>query len=78
MQTEDEQFYSRCRRAILRLNDQLVKAAEERSDFAPFLIEAMRNAMAQLLDYGDERDLLLLEQWLDDDTLDEDIKNYAA
>ena len=67
MEVEDEQFYSRCRRAILRLNDQLVKAAEERSDFAPFLIEAMRNAMATLLEHGDERDLLLLEQWLDEE-----------
>ena len=67
IEVEDEQFYGRCRRAILRLNDQLVKAAEERSDFAPFLIEAMRNAMATLLEHGDERDLLLLEQWLDEE-----------
>jgi hypothetical protein len=68
MEVEDEQFYARCRRAILRLNDQLVKAAEERSEFAPFLIEAMRNAMAALLEHGDERDLILLEQWLDEET----------
>ena len=68
IETEDEQFYTRCRRAILRLNDQLVKAAEERSEFAPFLIEAMRNAMVALLEHGDEGDLLLLEQWLDEDT----------
>jgi hypothetical protein len=68
METEDEQFYIRCRRAILRLNDQLVKAAEERSEFAPFLLEAMRNAMAELLEHGDHRHLLLLEQWLDEET----------
>lgn len=67
METEDEQFYIRCRRAILRLNDQLVKAAEERSEFAPFLLEAMRNAMAELLEHGDQRHLLLLEQWLDEE-----------
>ncbi len=64
---EDEEFYIRCRRAILRLNDQLVKAAEERSDFAPFLLEAMRNAMSELLEHGDERDLMLLEMWLDEE-----------
>ena len=67
MENEDEQFYTRCRRAVLRLNDQLAKAAAERSDFAPFLIEAMRNAMAELLEHGDERDLMLLEQWLDEE-----------
>ncbi|HEY0075360.1 MAG TPA: hypothetical protein VGB77_14775 [Abditibacteriaceae bacterium] len=67
METEDEQFYIRCRRAILRLNDQLAKAAEERSEFAPFLLEAMRNAMAELLEHGDQRHLLLLEQWLDEE-----------
>lgn len=67
MEKEDEQFYGRCRRAILRLNDQLVQAAAERSEFAPFLLEAMRNAMAELLEHGDERDLMLLEQWLDEE-----------
>ena len=67
MENEDEQFYTRCRRAILLLNAQLVKAAEERSEFAPFLLEAMGNAMSELLEYGDERNLLLLEQWLDEE-----------
>lgn len=67
MESEDEQFYTRCRRAILLLNAQLVKAAEQRSDFAPFLLEAMGNAVSELLEHGDERDLLLLEQWLDEE-----------
>lgn len=67
MDKEDDQFYSRCRRAILLLNAQLVKAAEERSEFAPFLLEAMGNAVSELLEHGDQRDLLLLEQWLDEE-----------
>ncbi len=67
MENEEYQFYARCRRAILLLNAQLVKAAAERSEFAPFLLEAMGNAMSELLEHGDERDLLLLEQWLDEE-----------
>jgi hypothetical protein len=72
LESEDEQFYIRCRRAILRLSANLLQAAEHRSDFAPFLLEAMHNAMTNLLEFGDERDLLLLEQWLDEDISETD------
>ena len=67
---DEEQFFQRCRRAILRLSSNLLHAAEQRTEFAPFLLEAMHNAMTNLLEYGDERDLLLLEQWLDEENAD--------
>lgn len=67
---DEEQFFQRCRRAILRLSSNLNQAAKHRADFAPFLLEAMHNAMTNLLEYGDERDLLLLEQWLDEENSD--------
>jgi hypothetical protein len=72
MPLDDEQFYERCRHAILRLSAQLTQAANERQEFAPFLMEALHNAMSGLLEHGDERDLLLLEQWLDEDTSSHD------
>lgn len=71
MENEDEYFYTRCRRAVLRLSEQLVKAAAERNDFAPFLLEAMHNAMSELLQHGDESALILLEQWLDEENADQ-------
>lgn len=67
---DEEQFFERSRRAILRLSSNLLQAAEHRSDFAPFLLEAMHNAMTNLLEHGDEHDLLLLEQWLDEENAD--------
>lgn len=66
----EEQSFVRSRRAILRLSANLLKAAGQRTDLAPFLFEAMHNAMTNLLEHGDERDLLLLEQWLDEENAD--------
>lgn len=67
---DEEQSFERSRRAILRLSANLLQAAEQRSEFAPFLLEAMHNAMSNLLEHGDERDLLLLEQWLDEENIE--------
>jgi hypothetical protein len=68
---EDARFYTRCRNAVLRLSDNLPQAADQGFDYAPFLLEAMNTAMTNLLEHGDERDLLLLEQWLNDETKDD-------
>jgi len=54
----------RWRRAILRLSETFLDAAGERSDLSPFLLEAMHNALNNLLVYGEAGDLMALEEWL--------------
>ena len=60
----EEQMALRWRRAILKLSETLMSAADERSDLSPILMEAMHNALEKLLVYGEERDLMILEEWL--------------
>jgi len=54
----------RWRRALLRLSENLMSAADERNDLSPILIGALHNALEQLLIYGEEGDLMALEEWL--------------
>jgi hypothetical protein len=62
---EDEQQNAlRWRRAILKLSETLLTAADEHRELSPFLLEAMHYALENLLVYGDERDLMALEEWL--------------
>ncbi len=60
----EERTALRWRRAILRLSETLLSAADERSDLSPILLEAMHNALENLLVYGEEHDLMALEEWL--------------
>ena len=54
----------RWRRALLRLSENFMSAADERSDLSPILLGALHNALEQLLIYGEEGDLMALEEWL--------------
>ncbi len=60
----EERTTLRWRRAILRLSETFLSAADERSDLSPILLEAMHNALENLLVYGEEDDLMALEEWL--------------
>lgn len=64
IQDSEERTALRWRRAILRLSETLLSAADERSDLSPILLEAMHNALENLLVYGEEDDLMALEEWL--------------
>ena len=54
----------RWRRAILKLSETLLSAADQRRELSPVLLEAMDFALENYLLYGDEHDLMLLEEWL--------------
>jgi hypothetical protein len=60
----------RWRRAILGLSENLRRAAEERPELSNVLMEAMHNALEQLLVYGEENEILSLEEWLELETAD--------
>lgn len=62
----DDASITRYRRAILRLSDQMVHAADARVDLSPLLLEALNHALENLLLYGDVAALQSLEEWLDD------------
>lgn len=59
------QAAERWRNAILRLSQTLMAASAERSDLAPILMEAMHNALEQLLVFGHDDELMALEEWLE-------------
>ena len=66
---EDEQQNAlRWRRAILKLSETLLTAADKHHELSPFLLEAMHYALENLLVYGDERDLMTLEEWLTEES----------
>jgi hypothetical protein len=54
----------RWRRALLRLSETFLDAAEERRDLSPILLGALHNALEELLIHGKEDDLMALEEWL--------------
>ena len=54
----------RWREAILKLSATLTHASQDRRDLAPILMDALHYALEQLLVYGNARDLMLLEAWL--------------
>ena len=65
---EDEQQDAlRWRRAILKLSETLLSAAAEHRSLSPIFMEAMHYALENLLIYGDERDLMALEEWLNEE-----------
>jgi len=61
---EDDEAALRWRRALLRLSETFLYAAEERRDLSPILLGALHNALEQLLIHGEENDLMALEDWL--------------
>src|SRR5688500_15161474 len=61
---DEEQLALRWRRVILRLSENLLDAAAQRSELSPILLGALHNALDQLLLYGEEGDLMALEEWL--------------
>jgi hypothetical protein len=62
--TDEDRLALRWRKAILRLSENFMDAAGERSDLSPILMEAMHNALDNLLVYGEATDLMVLEEWL--------------
>ncbi len=60
----EQQNALRWRRAILKLSETLLSAADEHRHLSPIFLEAMHSALENLLVYGDERDLMALEEWL--------------
>lgn len=63
----DDQEAARWRRVVLRLSECFSNAAAGNPRLAPFLLEALGNALEQLLLFGRERDLLLLDEWLEEE-----------
>src|SRR5690606_11763873 len=61
---EDDAAALRWRRALLRLSETFLDAAEERRDLSPILLGALHDALEQLLIHGEETDLMALEEWL--------------
>jgi hypothetical protein len=68
----EETHALRWRRAILRLSEAFMDAADERRDLSPILLEALHNALDNLLVYGEADDLMVLEEWL---SMEEESKN---
>ncbi|MDF2441519.1 MAG: hypothetical protein JWN98_2503 [Abditibacteriota bacterium] len=64
-QAEDDAKALRWRTAILKLSANFMEAADAHHDLSPVLMEALHNALENLLLLGDEGDLLALEEWLD-------------
>jgi hypothetical protein len=60
----EETHALRWRKAILRLSEAFMDAADERKDLSPILLEALHNALDNLLVYGEAGDLMVLEEWL--------------
>lgn len=65
---EDDEAALRWRRALLRLSETFLDAAQERRDLSPILLSALQNALEQLLVHGEEADLMALEDWLGHET----------
>ena len=64
----EQQNALRWRRAILKLSETLLSAADEHRHMSPIFLEAMHSALENLLVYGDERDLMALEEWLTEES----------
>ncbi|RYG70445.1 hypothetical protein EON80_07965 [bacterium] len=61
----EERAALRWRSTVLRLSDHFTTAAASHPALAPILMEALGNALEQLLLFGRACDLDLLEEWLD-------------
>lgn len=68
-ESDEERTALRWRSTVLRLSDHFTATAAAHPDLAPVLLEALGNALEQLLLFGRERDLALLEEWLDEELL---------
>ena len=60
----EEANLRRWRRVVLRMSDTFSAAAVSQPELAPYLLEAMGHALEQLLLFGREKDLDLLDEWL--------------
>lgn len=60
----EEASLRRWRRVVLRMSDTFSAAAVSHPELAPFLLEAMGHALEQLLLFGREKDLDMLDEWL--------------
>jgi hypothetical protein len=63
---EAERTVLRWRGTVLRLSDHFTATAAAHPHLAAVLLEALGNALEQLLLFGREDDLALLEAWLDE------------
>jgi len=63
----DEEQAARWRRVVLHLSDCFSSSAACHPHLAPYLLEALGNALEQLLLFGRERDLILLDEWLSEE-----------
>lgn len=57
----------RWRRVVLHMTDRFSAAAVAQPHLSPYLMEAMGHALEQLLLFGRERDLIALDEWLNED-----------
>jgi hypothetical protein len=57
----------RWRSTVLRLSDHFTAASASHPELAPVMMEALGNALEQLLLFGRTRDLDLIEDWLDEE-----------
>lgn len=62
----DEPDLRRWRRVVLRMSDSFSAAAVSQPHLAPYLLEAMGHALEQLLLFGREKDLDMLDEWLNE------------
>lgn len=64
---EEEELAARWRTVVLKLSDSFSLAATCQPKLAPYLLEALGNALEQLLLFGRERDLEILDEWLSEE-----------
>lgn len=57
----------RWRHVLLRLGDRIGEDARRHGHLAPYLAEAFQHAVAQLLLMGEDRDLMALNDWLEEE-----------
>jgi hypothetical protein len=61
----EQRIALRWRSTVLRLSDHFTATAASHPELAPILMEALGNALEQLLLFGRPKDLDLLEEWLE-------------
>ncbi len=67
-ESSEEELALRWRNAILRLTENFSDAADQRDDLSPILMGALHTALERLLLHGEEDDLILLEDWLGEES----------
>ena len=64
---DEDHTAMRWRRTMLRLSDHFTSTATAHPELASVLLEALGNSLEQLLLFGRQRDLEMLEEWLDEE-----------